>query len=140
MTKIKVNHIYFVLDKSGSMHKVRKLTVDNFNEQVQQLKEDQTPDQLDLVSLITFSGKIRDVRDNIPINQFDEIKLEEYSPLGSTALYDAVARAITKADMAFERYPDCDNAALITILTDGDENSSKEFDNAAILELINEKD
>lgn len=133
---IKVNHIIFVLDKSGSMGPLREATVSNFNEQLGQLKEDVVKNQVNLISLITFSAKIRDVRESVPLSEFDEIKLEEYEPRGNTALYDAIGHAVTKADMGFAKYKNFDNAGLIIILSDGMENRSVEFDNEKIVELI----
>jgi uncharacterized protein YegL len=138
---IQINHIFFVLDKSGSMVGLRKQTVDNFNEQIQNLKADRDGNQVNLISLITFAGSsfIRDVRASQPLSQFEEIKLEEYVPNGSTALYDAIGKAILNADLQFEKYSNFDNAALIVILSDGGENASAEFDNQKITDLIKQR-
>jgi uncharacterized protein YegL len=135
---IKINHIVFVLDKSGSMAGLREQTVNNFNEQLQELKKDINDTQVNLISLITFAGStsIEDVRASQPLSQFEEIKLEDYKPIGGTALYDAIAHAVMKADMGIEKYKNFDNAALIVILSDGGENASKEFDNHKITDLI----
>jgi uncharacterized protein YegL len=137
---IKINHIFFVLDKSGSMGPLRKVTVDNFNEQLGQLKEDAIAEQVNLISLVTFSGKIRDVRDGVPLSEFEPFKLEEYEPRGNTALFDALGHAITQADMAFEKFSNFDNAALIVVLSDGMENRSTEFDRNKIARLIKERE
>jgi len=138
---IQINHIFFVLDKSGSMCGLRKQTVDNFNEQIQNLKMERDSEQVNLISLITFAGSnyIRDIRASQPLSQFEEIKLEEYVTNGSTALYDAIGKAILNADLQFEKYSNFDNAALIVILSDGEENASKEFDNIKITSLIKQK-
>jgi uncharacterized protein YegL len=138
---IQINHIFFVLDKSGSMVGLRKQTVDNFNEQLQELKKEINPKQVNLISLITFAGApyIRDIIESQPLSQFEEFKLEDYVPNGSTALYDAIGHAIMKADVGFEKYSNFDNAALIVVLSDGDENSSQELNNEKITKLIKEK-
>jgi len=138
---IQINHIFFVLDKSGSMCGLRKQTVDNFNEQIQNLKMERDSEQVNLISLITFAGSnyIRDIRASQPLSQFEEIKLEEYVTNGSTALYDAIGKAILNADLQFEKYSNFDNAALIVTLSDGEENASKEFDNIKITELIKQR-
>jgi len=135
---IQINHIFFVLDKSGSMCSLRQQTVDNFNEQLQDMKKDINTKQVNLISLITFAGArfIRDVRESQPLSQFEEIKLEDYEPDGCTALYDAIGHAIMKADVSIDKYKNFDNAALIVILSDGGENASTEFNNEKITELI----
>ena len=135
---IQINHIFFVLDKSGSMGGLRKQTVDNFNEQLQDMKKEVNPNQVNLISLITFAGAayIRDVVDSTALSQFEEFKLEDYIPNGSTALYDAIGHAIMKADMGIAKYKNFDNAALIVILSDGGENRSTEFNNQKITDLI----
>ena len=135
---IQINHIFFGLDKSGSMGGLRKQTVDNFNEQLQDMKQDINTSQVNLISLITFAGPtyIRDVREPTPLSQFEEIKLDEYVPAGFTALYDAIGHAVMKADIGIDKYKNFDNAALIVILSDGGENQSVEYNNQQITELI----
>ncbi len=138
---IQVNHVIFVLDKSGSMVALREPTVNNFNEQVQNLKAERDSKQVNLISLITFAGSkyISDIRESQPLSQFEEIKLDEYVPNGNTALYDAIGHAILKADLGIGKYKNFDNAALIVILSDGYENASIEFDNEKITELIKQR-
>ena len=139
--QIHINHTFFVLDKSGSMTMLREQTVSNFNEQIQNLKAERDENQVNLISLITFAGSsyIRDIRASQPLSQFEEIKLDEYVPNGSTALYDAIGQAVLNADMAMEKYKSFDNAALIVILSDGGENASAEFDNQKITDLIKQR-
>jgi len=38
--QVKINHIVFVLDRSGSMERIRQETLDSLNEQIQQMKVD----------------------------------------------------------------------------------------------------
>lgn len=138
-SKILVNHIIFVLDKSGSMGHLRKVTVDNFNEQLGQLKIDAKKNQVNLVSFITFNSKVQRVREDVPLGNFEEITMEEYEPQGWTALYDAIGDAIMIADRGFEKYADMDNSALIVVLSDGMENHSKEYDRNKMATIVKEK-
>jgi uncharacterized protein YegL len=69
---VMVNHIIFVLDKSGSMGHLRKVTVDNMNEQLGQLKIDAEQNHVNLVSLVTFNSKVQRVRDSVPLGQFED--------------------------------------------------------------------
>jgi hypothetical protein len=53
-----------------------------------------------------------------------------------TPLYDAIGFSVTKLRQVLEGKTDYD--VLVTILTDGEENSSKEYTGKAISQLINE--
>jgi uncharacterized protein YegL len=136
---IMVNHIIFVLDKSGSMGHLRKATVDNMNEQLGQLKINAETNQVNLVSLVTFNSKVERVRDSIPLGNFEEIGLEEYVPAGWTALYDGIGEAIMIADQGFEKYAEMDNSALIVILSDGQENKSVEYNRNTIAPIVKQR-
>jgi Mg-chelatase subunit ChlD len=136
---IKVNHIIFVLDNSGSMSYLRDVTVSNFNEQLSELKKNAQHNQVNLISLVTFNSKVNTVIINELLSKFDAIKLEDYVPAGWTALYDGIGEAVMIADRGFEKYKDMDNSALIVILSDGMENKSVEFNREKIAEIVKAK-
>ncbi len=137
-SNIKINHIFFLLDDSGSMNHLRKPTVDNFNETVQALKADATGDQANMVSLVKFGKGVTTVREPTALSEFEEISIEEYNPNAWTPLYDGLGYVIGQAKAAFEKYKNFDNAALIYVLTDGQENASKEFNREQISSMIKE--
>ena len=62
-------------------------------------------------------------------------------PRGSTALLDAVGRAINETGDRLAKTPEQDRPGLVVfvIVTDGQENSSKEFSKARIKEMIDEQ-
>src|SRR5687767_10936117 len=58
-TKIPVNNIAFVIDRSGSMSSIRKDVVRVFNEQLKTIKKDAAKgDQETFVSLYTFNSSV----------------------------------------------------------------------------------
>lgn len=136
--QIKINHIFFLLDDSGSMNHLRVPTVDNFNETVQALKAEAVSDQANLVSLIKFGSKASTVREPTSLQDFEELTIDEYNPNSMTALYDGLGYTIGQAKASFAKYGNFDNAAIIFVLTDGGENASKEFDNPKIQSMIKE--
>jgi uncharacterized protein YegL len=75
---------------------------------------------------------------DVKINEDESDPLYKYSPGGGTAMNDAIAIAINKignwlSDMPEEERP---SKNLIVIMTDGEENSSKEYTLAKVQEMI----
>lgn len=124
----------FVLDKSGSMSSTRKQTLDGINTSIEGIKEDatNTPDIEHHFSLITFSDpdKIELVFWNKPIDEINKMSPEDYVPGGGTALLDAIGTTITRIETDKEIAPKIKEKTaqvLLTVLTDGEENVSKEY-------------
>ena len=115
-----VHHV-FIIDGSGSMKPVQRQTITGFNEQVQNIRqlEQQDPNQRNLVTLVIFNGSA-DVKffDTESIS-LQEITDQDYSPMGSTALYSTVGETVTRLRQTLG-----ENAArervIITIMTDGE--------------------
>lgn len=133
----RIVHNLIILDESGSMESIKQATVTGFNEIVQTIKgvEEQFPDQLQYVSLITFNGL------GTKIKLFDkcakdlaELTVDKYRPDASTPLYDAIGFSVRQVQQITEGRENCD--VLVTILTDGEENASREYTGAAIKSLI----
>ena len=70
-------YICLILDKSGSMEKSKKQTIESFNEQIQQIKSDD--DQDSFFSLITFNGKVFEHCWNENTNSVEELNDENYT-------------------------------------------------------------
>lgn len=115
------NHIAFVMDHSGSMSMIAEQSRLNFNEQLQQIKKD-SKEQDNYVTIIEFDGNVKEVCSNKDINEVNE--LEKYWVGGMTALYDAIALAIGRIENNIPK--EGNHAALVVIITDGQENDSKE--------------
>lgn len=127
-------HVAIVLDKSGSMYATREQTIALFNEQVQQMKLD-AADQEILVSLITFNGNVYEHIWDVSVDQIQEIGVLDYVPSGSTAMRDAMGYTIQKyMDTTDVNEPD--TAYLIIAISDGHTNSDKQYNVAALREMI----
>jgi len=121
-----------VLDKSSSMGKVRQATIDAYNAFLDGQRTDRV-DEL-FVTLTQFSDRERiEVSYRVtPIAEVRSLRLETYIPEGMTALYDGVARTLA----AMEREVGSQARVLTVVLTDGNDNSSREVEGAAALAAI----
>jgi uncharacterized protein YegL len=109
-----------VLDMSGSMMSVWEPTLSGINEYINQLKNDGNRYRL---SLTVFDTEFEKLYVATPIADVKEITKEQYKPRGMTALYDAVCKTIADIEVeAGDKTP-----VLFVIMTDGQENSSKEY-------------
>ncbi|OWY24029.1 hypothetical protein C7N43_04910 [Sphingobacteriales bacterium UPWRP_1] len=128
-----------ILDESGSMQSIKHATISGFNEIVQTIKEveKQFPEQEHYVSFITFNGLgIKTLLDKAPVLKLSEINADSFAPNASTPLYDAIGFAAGALDNFLSGQTNFN--VLVTILTDGEENASREFTLRQITQMINE--
>ena len=129
-----------ILDKSGSMESIRKQAVDGYNEtlgtiRAAQIKHYDTQDHF--VSLAAFCGcGINMIYDRTPIKDVEKLTLEQYEPCCSTPLFDAIGCSVKKLKTAIKDVEDA--AVVVTIITDGYENASKEWKADTIKALIDD--
>jgi hypothetical protein len=125
--------VNIILDKSGSMYSAAKDTIGGFNQYINKLKEEKDVDYS--VSLTMFDTVFDIKYVNKPINDVPLLDATTYVPNGNTALLDAVGKTV-------QEIPDEDSnlKILVVIMTDGEENSSREFTWDTIQKLIKEKD
>lgn len=134
--------INVIIDESGSMYGQWAQTINSFNKYVEEQKKQkiaQRPNNV-FLSLTKFNSDAEVVYAAQDIHSVPELDETVYYPRGRTALYDAVGKtvlAVEKAIEEWERKP----AVLNVIITDGYENSSKEFTNTEQMkELIERKE
>lgn len=119
-------HVYMILDSSGSMDIIRGQAINHFNEQVDDLKKRGKEHDID-VSLITFNSDVTIARRLHPVSTVRKISGEDYVPSGGTALFDAVGYAIDDLQKHATDLEDKNTGVLFLIVTDGEENASKEY-------------
>ena len=132
----------FVVDRSGSMQNLRQATIDNFNEQIGTLKalQEEYPEEKYFVTLVLFDHEITTVYKDKPLDEIEKLTQETYVPRGMTSLHDAIG--ITISELRARQQKDLEkneNEALVMVLTDGQENNSKEW-NGKVSSLIQEVD
>lgn len=125
-----------ILDESGSMQSIKKEAVDSVNETVQTIRaaERKNADQEHFVSLVTFNDNVKKVYDCVPAVEVKELTSEDYCPDCCTALYDAMGLSLNVLRPKVTE----NDRILVTVVTDGYENASKEYDGKAIKALIDE--
>lgn len=128
-------HTVFILDKSGSMSCVANSTIRNFNEQIQQMKEN-SKDQEIYCSLITFNGDVYEHIWNENVSNIEEADENTYQTVGSTALYDAIGYCVNKAKETYKNEDPKEIAHLVYILSDGEENASKKYTQESVSSLL----
>jgi len=132
-------HNLIILDESGSMQSIKSSIIQGFNEIVQTVKGlgNQFPEQEHLITLVTFNGLGQKVLHFIdPVEKLDQIDAERYKPNATTPLYDAMGFSFAKLRQVLENVNEYN--VLVTIMTDGEENASKEYTGLAIKKLIEE--
>lgn len=127
-----------ILDRSGSMNRIRKAAVDGFNETLAGIKKAQekfADTQDHFVTLVTFcSCEMNTVFNKVPVAEARPLREEDYVPCCCTPLYDAMG--ITLNAMRKHVKDMDDVAVVVTIITDGLENASREFNGSSIKALV----
>ena len=125
-----------IIDESGSMQSIKKEAIGSVNETVQTIRSAQKKheEQEHYVSLVTFNDDVKTVYECVPVDEVKELTAETYQPDCCTALYDAMGISLN----ALRKKVAEDDKVLVTVVTDGYENASKEYNGKAIKALVNE--
>jgi len=128
--------IIFVIDESGSMQGSNSDVIGGFNSFVERQKNE-NPGKI-TVSLYKFHDLVTRVISNKPAAKVRNLTNEDYTPSGFTALYDAIGKAIYETDKQLYAQPEKErpDKIMVVIITDGQENASKEFSATAIKSSI----
>ena len=127
-----------ILDKSGSMESIRTEAINGYNETLGSIKATQLKHmdtQEHFVSLAAFCDcGIDMIYDMTPIKDADKLTKEQYDPCCCTPLFDAIGKTVKELK---RRTAEIEGAAyLVTIITDGYENASKEWHSKSVCKLI----
>ena len=134
-TKSQTVHNLIILDESGSMHSIYQPALTGLNETLQTIRNAETEHegQKHFVSLIAFnSGHYNEIYNHTPAQKTKDITEKQYRPGCATPLYDAMGRAITELRTKVAK----EDTVLVTIITDGYENASREYRGSAIKALV----
>ena len=128
-------HVCFVVDESGSMYN----STEDVIKGVQKIIDEQRANENGTcaISIFRFASFVRPA--DFIMEDIDGVSNElAYNPYGCTAMYDGIGNAIDKigerlAAMSEEERPEKN---LIVIMTDGEENSSREYQPSKVREMI----
>ncbi len=123
-------YVSLILDESGSMQSCKQAAIAGFNQYVTLLQDEPAPTWF---TLTLFNARRTDVRyRGVPVATVPKFDVETYRPQDTTPLYDAIGHTLAAA----RKDAPAGCKKLCVILTDGLENSSKEFTRAQIYALI----
>ena len=124
--KKNLTEIVFILDRSGSMSGLEDDTIGGFNSMIRK-QQDEAGEAL--VSTVLFDNMTEVIHDRVNIRDIKPLTRNEYYVRGSTALLDAVGKAIHHIGNVhkYAREEDRPEKTLFVITTDGMENASREY-------------
>lgn len=133
------NNIYnlIILDKSGSMTSIRTEAVNGLNETLGTIRSvaKKNPESKQYVSLLAFCGCAMDyLYENENALEAKNLEPKDFEPCCCTPLFDAIGQACTKLHKLLKGDPDAN--VSVTIITDGYENASREWNHNDIKSLI----
>jgi uncharacterized protein YegL len=131
-----LTEIVAILDKSGSMEGTRSDALGGINSFIEEQKL--VPGDANF-TLTLFDTQVISKYNGTPIQNVSTLAPADYVPGGMTALLDAIGNTIAEVETRINSTPDVDKPekVIVAILTDGAENSSKEYNREQIFEKIN---
>jgi Mg-chelatase subunit ChlD len=135
-------HIYFLLDRSGSMASMASDVVGGFNSFLAAQKAD-GPDAV--MTLVQFDSEDSHevLADAAVLADVSKLDASTFLPRGGTPLYDAIGHLAADATIRSEMREAEGLAAediLFVIFTDGEENQSVEYTRQKVFELVSRKE
>lgn len=135
LTRESITHVAFALDESSSMLRDRFATIEGYNAQLDASRS-QEKDVGDLrFTDCRFSSEVSFPAVCKSIKELKNLTPETYDPDGSTSLYDALGETIAKL-LSTEEIWLPTTACLVTLFTDGEENTSQTFSAAILREVL----
>lgn len=141
--------INIVLDETGSMNSCWDATISSFNDYIGGQKSQDGVCRVTMTMFSSVAGwnfgsntEITDIRNlysNKLVEQVELLSRSNYRPSGGTNLYDAIGTSIRGIEAQLEGQDEVPNV-LMVIITDGDENSSKEFRLSDIQNMVKAKE
>ena len=129
-------HISVVLDRSGSMQSCLSDTIGGFNTFLHAQKDAEGEAT---VSLAQFDDQYETLYQMSPISNASDLTHGNYVPRGMTALLDAIGRTMNDTEHAISEMNEDERPekVVFVIITDGEENASREFTRDNVMEMIN---
>lgn len=129
------------MDASGSMDCIRRAAISGCNETIQNIRSLQRKiaEQKHYLSLVVFNSDynpIHTIYDCQPIDEVREMEERDFVPDACTPLYDAVGLSI--ANLRSKISSEANKAVMVTIITDGLENSSSIYHEKKVRSLVEE--
>ena len=130
-----LTELVFILDKSGSMSGLEADTIGGYNSM---LSKQQAEEGECRITTLLFNNSFHLLHDRIDLKAVGPITENEYRVGGSTALLDAIGLTVDKIGNAQKNTAEDYRAekVLVVIITDGEENSSREYSSDKVKMMI----
>ena len=133
-------HISVILDRTGSMEAIRDDTIGGFNAFLEQQRAEPGKATMTLVQFDS-QDPYEVIHRFKPVDKVSELNRQTYVPRAMTPLLDAIGRGINDLEenlgqLKEEEYP---SKIIFVIVTDGQENASREFRREQIQIMISDK-
>jgi len=135
-------HVFFVLDRSGSMEPIQSDVIGGFNAFLAQQRQQPGDCRMTLVQFDTQDPH-EIVADALPLSEVPALDRRTFVPRSGTPLYDAMGHVIADATIRAEKRAaagEPDEEVIFVTFTDGKENSSREYDRDRIFDLIRKRE
>lgn len=134
----KETELVFILDKSGSMGGLEEDTIGGYNAM---LKKQKMLAGNCRITTVLFNNGYELLHDRVDIKEVSPITSKEYQVGGTTALLDAIGMTIYKVDHIQKDMNEecCSENVMFVIITDGEENSSREYSVERVKALIEQQ-
>lgn len=140
---MKNNHtdITIVLDRSGSMGRMGSVAADTIGGFNQFLDDQKKVPGTATITLNQFDDKYERVIDAQDIQTAHNLTKETFVPRGMTALLDGIGKSISDTGTRLSAIDESNRPSkvVMVIITDGGENSSKEYTKTQINKMIQEQ-
>ncbi|HZK34543.1 MAG TPA: vWA domain-containing protein [Bacillota bacterium] len=136
--KKELTELVYILDKSGSMGGLESDTIGGYNSMLEKQKAVKGECR---ITTVLFDNNYEILHDRIDIGAVSPMTDKEYQVAGSTALLDAIGRTINKIVNVQKNTADDYRAkrVMFVIITDGYENSSREYTAEKVKEMIDKQ-
>ena len=138
-----LTELVYILDMSGSMEPLASDTIGGYNSMLKEQRklQEERPELRANVTTVLFDDQYVLLHDRADIKNVADITDKEYCPRGMTAMLDAIGRTLMGVGHKLAAMPEEERPGLVsvTIITDGLENSSVEYDWHTIHSMIKEQ-
>ena len=117
-----------ILDRSASMSPLREAAVQGYNGILEVVRNAQAQNALvqqNYITLSFFNDSVTNVFDCDTIRNIPDLLLDDYRPIGNTALLDAIGISLDSLKIKLDSLENA--TAVVTIISDGLENASKRY-------------
>lgn len=129
-------HVVFVVDESGSMYSSVNDVIGGFNKVVDEQRA--VADGTCLVSYFKFATDVHEVYRLKDVHDVEHLSDSNYSPNGLTAMNDGIGFAIDTVGKCLAEMDESERPEknLVVVITDGEENNSKDYTIEKVKEMI----